>query len=1284
MKKYNLKIFFIGIFLFLSISCSFAQELTTQGKRFWVAFMNNYGDLNSELSLIVSAKKACSGTIQNPSKAWSVPFSVGDDGITQITVPANVAKVEIPHIIDQLSLLVESTDTISLYASNFEPHSFDVSGILPEASLGEEYIAQTYNVVFGNDNSQILIVATEDNTIIDITPSTSTTGGHKSNVTFNINLNKGDTYMLSSNDNLSGTKIKAHDCKKIAVFNGNKATQVPSGYGNLDHLYEQAFPKSTWGKKFVATTSLGQPADRIRITASANDTKIYIDGTYKTTIQEGKSYEFEIASSKKACFIETSNPSAVFTYLVGMYYGIFRGKGDPSMVWIPPIEQRINEITFGAFDTSVTKEHSINIVANTSDISTITLDGDNINEHFKPVSANPTLSYAQMDIAHGAHTIKSENGFLAHVYGLGERESYAYSVGSNAIKLNSQITLNDITFAELPASENFCKNEMITFKALLEYTPKSIVWKTSDGTTFTGNVFTYSFGTPGNYTIEMTAERQNSSCDGSLFDIISIEITVVGTRSYTLDETICKGSHYTLNGKQFNTPGTYYETISSHFCDSIVTLNLSVDTIKTVLYDNVCFGEEYDKYGFSLGLQNKSGMNIYQLDLKTNEGCDSLVLLNLQVFDEIKETYLHDEICLGESYNKHGFDIENQESTGTFLHSLILKSINNCDSIIKLNLKVKGHKETLLKDTICLNETYTKYGFNIKEQNLPGLFDFSLNLDSEEGCDSIVKLDLFVLEEPTLTQLNDTVCLNEHYAENGFSIAPHTQVGIYNYKLNLYSIHGCDSIVSLDLFIPQKLENTILKDTICLNEAYGKNGFSLPPQNTIGISQYQLTLNSYLGCDSIVELNLHVMPHENTEINDTVCKNETYNKNGFSLGNQQNSGCHTHYLNLSSSHGCDSIVCLKLYVLDDLAPTVLFDEICQYDYYDKHGFSLGKQDESGLFMHQLSLNSTMGCDSIVVLNLTVKPQKMTFIQDEICEFAPYNKNGFNIETHNSTGKFNYQINLPTSDICDSIVNLTLNVLPSLRISIDENIGVCTDDYLYTINYQINTGKITSISIEYDQKAIEQGFVNEYNIVPNDNNFITLKLPENIRPDIYDAYIRFYDEKCGNQTEHPIHISIYYPSSIIAQKWNDVLALRNSDHNGGYEFSDYQWYVNGEIIPGAIFSYVYLPDILDFNAEYTVSLTRIDDNITLFTCPFIPSFRDDIKIYPSLLSANGMITIESKKNIEVKIFDLSGRKVSETMLSKGINKIKAPSEIGTYILQAKTSEEEKKTITILLK
>lgn len=995
MKKTILPLF---LFIFFSIYCN--AQGSTLGTRFWVSFLDNAIEQHHNLSLVISAKKATSGTITNPNTGWSANFTLGNNDIVQINVPGTEACPQVPGEVGKYGILVTSDDPISVYASNFQSRSYDVTSVLPESALSDQYIIQTYPSSTGY-GAQFLVVATEDNTIVSIT-TTHNVVGQNILQSFFIVLNKGETYLAQTTpspgtQDLSNSLVRARDCKKIAVFNGNRGEWVPAEVPYVDHLYEQALPVSTWGKKFAITRTLNTPSDIIRITPSVDNTDIFIDGKYLATILKEETYELDLAKYKTSCYIETSQPCAVYLYLVAKEYDGPDGAGDPSMVWISPVEQRINNITFGAFDTVETKDHHINIVANTSDIPSVKLDGLSISSAFQRFTAKPDLSFARIDIKEGTHTLTSDNGVIAYVYGMGDHESYAYSVGSNVIDLNSQIMLNTMPYSELPADYTFCKNEEIVFESLLEYEAKSVEW-IFDGTVKKyGESVTHSFNSIGVFDVEMVVEKIFSECQESLFDTVTISVSTNTFKKIEISEYLCSGHSFRLNGKEYTETGTYTDIIYSLGCDSIYTINLFFDTIKTSLTDGICQYKPYLKNGFSLPAHAQTGVYSYKQNFPTTEGCDSIVYLTLSVEPPVGTTYLKDTICINNIYDKNGFSLPDQKVSGTFTH-----------------------------------------------------------------------------------------------------------------QLDLMSVYNCDSTVILDLFVPS-LSDTLVRDTIFIDEPYNRNGFALPVQTTGGLTKSSLTVP------------------------------------------------------------------------------------------DRYG-------------------------------------------------------------------------------CDSTVNLELWVHPPLVVELKEYPQVCSGDAGFMIEYEVLSGDLVAYSINFDSDDIED--IDK--AVPYAGRYFEVILPDTpLYPDIYSGELVFFDRIYGSSKQQ-FSFEVNYPASVIAQKWNDVLALLNSDYNGGgYEYTDYQWYKNDEILPGENRSYIYIHEKLDFNASYKVELTRKSDGLKLFTCPFEPVERDiDITVYPTIAIKNQKIAIDTPVDAECTIWSAVGVKLQSLTVKAGKSEISVPGVSGTYFLNISgTTVEKQYTIVV---
>ena len=157
--------------------------------------------------------------------------------------------------------------------------------------------------------------------------------------------------------------------------------------------------------------------------------------------------------------------------------------------------------------------------------------------------------------------------------------------------------------------------------------------------------------------------------------------------------------------------------------------------------------------------------------------------------------------------------------------------------------------------------------------------------------------------------------------------------------------------------------------------------------------------------------------------------------------------------------------------------------------------------------------------------------------------------------------------------------------------------------------------------------------------------------------------------CGNDTLE-LAFTIYYPSSIVTQRWNDVLFLQNAEYNGGYSFSAYQWYKNDEAIAGETGSYLYVPEGLDRTAEYRVEVTRSDDGVTTFTCPVVPydAGGASLTLSPNVLAKGAVMKLGSPEKGRVSVYGVSGVLVEQHELSEGTNLLQAPAQTGYYLLK----------------
>lgn len=491
-----------------------------------------------------------------------------------------------PDVVDTCAIHVTSTAPISLFASNHREKSFDATNVLPTASLHSEYLIQSYPPSDHENKPQgthFAIIAAEDNVTVDYYPTVMT---KKFN---DVKTKKDNGYVLTANDSLylnftpgvkcttpvlmkgqvyyiwtgnssgaaadlSGTLVKARDSKKIAVFQGAPHTNLPNGIRDRDHLFSQAMPTAYWGNTFAITASMTRHRDIIRVMATNDNTEVRINGdsvyTFDFANNPSRTFTFEIGdpgtsfTSKdkdkknvtlpdplvigQSCFIETSCPAAVHLFMVSNQYDA-SANGDPAMLWVNPIEQIINEITFATYGSSNT--HYFNVVTDSANVRTMRLDGQDISADFHPVDGSDSLYwYARKNISYASHTLKADSGFIAHVYGYGDKESYGYSAGGSTKVLTQGVTINGVTYSPDIESEPICEKEKVTFVCHLNYDYESITWGFGDGQTDNSNTdsIVHHYPIAGTYNAYVLIERTSSNvCVGqSLIDSIPLKVII--------------------------------------------------------------------------------------------------------------------------------------------------------------------------------------------------------------------------------------------------------------------------------------------------------------------------------------------------------------------------------------------------------------------------------------------------------------------------------------------------------------------------------------------------------------------------------------------------------------------------------------------------------------------------------------------------------------------------------------------------------------------------------------
>ena len=471
------KIFSTLLMALLALPGVFALESgeSTKGHEFYFSFIKsqkmNKGSeekLEKKTILYISAERAgvikftdATGTVQTanfPAGSSSIALAtISKDGAVSGVYPncytdVNNAVANKGYKVEVFESDGVTTQDVSLYAALIGGGTGDAANLYPYTALGNQYyvVSRSNNPSGKYGFSEALIVATEDNTEIEIYPTTvldnQSASAEISKVT--VTLNAGQTYQiraLQAEGDLTGTLIRTKDdnanrCKRIAVFSGTSHANPG------DYEYEQLMPAHLWGNEYLVAPTADNCIPVVRIVASKPCTEVTINGTHVATLNQTEFYEY-VDDNSQGAYIETSKPVEVAEYTYKRKSG--SETNDASIVVLAPVKQMLDAIVFTPSENSYDGlNHRVTIMSptdKTSEVKLAQLGGSEVPLSWTQFSVNPKYSYATAEIGNNAYSINaSSRCFNAIVYGYKtDKSEYSYLAGSAAVTTELDISIDN-------------------------------------------------------------------------------------------------------------------------------------------------------------------------------------------------------------------------------------------------------------------------------------------------------------------------------------------------------------------------------------------------------------------------------------------------------------------------------------------------------------------------------------------------------------------------------------------------------------------------------------------------------------------------------------------------------------------------------------------------------------------------------------------------------------------------------------------------------------------------
>ena len=249
------------------------------------------------------------------------------------------------------------------------------------------------------------------------------------------------------------------------------------------------------------------------------------------------------------------------------------------------------------------------------------------------------------------------------------------------------------------------------------------------------------------------------------------------------------------------------------------------------------------------------------------------------------------------------------------------------------------------------------------------------------------------------------------------------------------------------------------------------------------------------------------------------------------------------------------------------------------------------------------------------------------------------------------------------DIFTQVLDLSFDKEPVELVVPDSIYEMCPETSDFSIPYQVLAGVLDSCEMLFDDGS-------KYSVDVTSTTLTSSAV--DLQPGLYKAKLIVYGH-CVVDTIL-VNYKVDYPSNLLAQRWNDVLGLKNEQHNGGFDFTGaaLQWYENGLPMEGETGALLYQHGRnLDPTAYYQLGIRR-EGEPELLTCPFTPVMcapeDEDIRLEQTFYQSGAEASIKSVAKAHVKIYDGMGILCDEFCFEEGMNIVRLPERAGIYIIE----------------
>lgn len=600
---------------------------------------------------------------------------------------------------------------------------------------------------------------------------------------------------------------------------------------------------------------------------------------------------------------------------------------------------------------------------------------------------------------------------------LGHAGSYTctISVGSQSSNASTQVQVFANPTANFTAT-TVCKGNPTQFSNTSTSNPSgqsiSYQWNFGDGQTSNQTNPTHTYANSGNYTVTLTASCGNGACTSTKTQ--SVTVTPMPVANAGSDITVDYGSTAQLHGSG----GT--GTFNYHWEPANKVENPNAQNTQTVALTA--------NQTFTLTVSSTDG-NCSSTDQVT-------VLVNGSAMTA-SASASPSSICQGQSTQLHatvaggtgnytyawtpttGLSAPNTQSptaqpsqTTTYTCRV---SDGQTTQNVTVTVTVNLPEQEDITEYICPDEVFDFYGTPCTDEG-----NYEYHTTTAQGCDKTIILHLHHYPEYDQTVINENICYGESYFFYGVP---------YNYTCHIphtdQTIHGCDSIVTLNLNVYPANDTILIDPSICIGQSYEFHGESYSQDGQVA---YWDTVDNH-GCLLVEKLLLSVGQYQMPPIDrQNICYAHDASPEFYwdKTGRTYTEDTYDEIILPDPLGGCDVKHRLELKFHQEFYNEQSITACDSYTWpitnetYHNTNHHIVKT-----FNHNVAPNFI--CDSTYVLDLTInRSYEGDKVVSKQCDQYEWHF-GWDGETYTFTEPGNYTKTIETSLGCDSTVTLKLQM-----------------------------------------------------------------------------------------------------------------------------------------------------------------------------------------------------------------------------------------------------------------